>query len=578
MRAAEMANAAQSAALKLGLIEGETVAKVAGVAVQTTVAVAGQGVETGAVVAGEAARNAAKVPGVFMAFMSALGPWGMAAAGVAIAAVLGGAFGGGGGKAAPTNTGTGTVLGDKDAKSESIAKSLDALADIDKLTMRYSAQMAASLRNIEAGIGGLSSLLVRSGNLGSAATGVPTGFKQDVIGKSVNAVADVLTLGLLPGLGKALGGLFGSKTRISGSGIAAGPQTLGSIQTRGLDASYYADVETKKKTLGFTTSTRNSTQMTDAGAETERQFSLILSGFADAVKAAAVPLGENLATVESRVSGFVVDLGKIKLDGLTGTQISETLTAVFGAAGDNIARAALPGLDAFQAVGEGYLQTVVRVASGTEVAQAALKKLGVGAVSLTQIANKQGDVAAETVRQSLVAAETTWTRVGGRFARRMVADLSGIGDIIQTLDGSAQDLADTYRALTDVRLSLQLLGLKGDAVTTSLLQGAGSLEALTDGLANYEDKFFTTAEKSAAQAGRMTKEFGRLGLALPKSGAEFRSLVQGIDTSTSAGQELLGGVLNLSSGFADLLDSVQNTGSGIADEIKRLKGLNTVAA
>ena len=62
---------------------------------------------------------------------------------------------------------------------------------------------------------------------------------------------------------------------------------------------------------------------------------------------------------------------------VTGTQISETLTAVFGAAGDNIARAALPGLDAFTAVGEGYLQTVVRVASGTEVAQAALKKLGV---------------------------------------------------------------------------------------------------------------------------------------------------------------------------------------------------------
>lgn len=563
-RTMELAMSIKNAAEKMGLIGAVTTAKVVGDQTQATSAVASATEQAGAAMVAGSANAVAGVANQAngdpysalprMAAMAAI----MAALGFAT-----GALGGGSGSTpVATNSGTGTVLGDSSAKSESITKSLEHLADVDQMTMRYSAQMAASLRNIEAGIGGLSSLLVRSGNLGSAATGVPTGIKQDLIGKSVNSVADVLTLGLLPGLGQALGGLFGSKTSISGSGIAAGPQTLGSIQTRGLDASYYVDVETKKKMLGFTTSTSNSTQMTDAGAETKRQFSLILGGFADAVKAAAVPLGENLAAVESRVSGFVVDLGKIKLDGLTGTQISETLTAVFGAAGDNIARAALPGLDVFQAVGEGYLQTVVRVASGTEVARDALKHLGVSAIDLAQIANKQGDVAAEMVRQSLVKAET---------AGAYIKHVSSIGDIINTMSGSAADIAGAYKSLVDVRIALGAIGLSTDAVTRSLIAGAGSLDALQSGLGSYVDKILSDPERLAVQTAKLSAEFKRLGVAMPSDKTGFKTLINGIDATTDAGQELLGQVLNLSDGFASLTDGLKSVGQGIDDEITKIR-------
>ncbi len=561
-RAVELAMAVQTAATQLGLIQGVTAAKVAGDLTGTASTLATVGPQ----VAAAATIGSANAAAATAAAAIAPPPFGFINMGLMAAAMaaLGFAVSGGGGKgaSAPTNSGTGTVLGDSSAQSESVTKAIEALAQVDTATMRYSAQMLQSLRNIESNIGGLASLLVQSGDLGSAAVGVQTGTQRNLLGEGVKGVTDVLTFGLLPGLGKALGNLFGSKTSVTGQGISANAQSLGSIQQRGFDASYYADVETKKKFLGVTTSTKNSTQLTDASAETERQFGLILSGFADTVKAAGGPLGVNLDQLQQRINGFTVDIGRIDLQGLTGGQISEKLTAVFSAAGDKIARGVLPGLDAFQAVGEGYLQTVARVATGVETAGAALDGLGVRAIGFQALTQKQGDVGQNIVRQSLVEAETqqVYRLTRGMFGlirTTVESSVSGIGQIISSLDGSAQELADTYKALTDVRTSLQLLGINGQAVSFALLKGAGGLEGLTAGVAAFEESFFTDQEKVTAQTARMRKEFERLGVAMPATNDQFKALVQGTNTNTEAGQQLLGGLLGLSSGFADLTAAIE---------------------
>ncbi len=561
-RAIELAESIKNAAVKTGLIDAETVLRVKGYAEQAGAAIASAAQQIGALfgigTAAAATGVATQATGdPYTAFPR------MAAMAAAMAA-LGFAVAGGGGKgaSAPTNEGTGTVLGDSSAKSESVTKAIEALAQVDTATMRYSAQMLQSLRNIESNIGGLASLLVQSGDLGSAAAGVQTGTKQNVIGSSINAVSNALTLGLLPGVGKVLGNLFGSKTNVTGQGISANAQSLGSIQQRGFDASYYADIETKKKAFGITYSTKNSTQLTDASAETERQFGLILSGFADTVKAAGGPLGVNLNDLQQRINGFTVDIGRIDLQGLNGDQISEKLTAVFSAAGDKIARGVLPGLDAFQAVGEGYLQTVARVATGVETAGAALDGLGVRAIGFQALTQKQGDVGQSIVRQSLVEAETqqVYRLTRGMFGlirTTVESSVSGIGQIISTLDGSAQELADTYKALTDVRTSLQLLGINGQAVSFALLKGAGGLDGLTAGVAAFEENFFTDQEKVTAQTARMRKQFELLGVAMPTTNDQFKALVQGTNTNTEAGQQLLGGLLGLSGGFAELTAAIE---------------------
>ncbi|WP_263973932.1 phage tail length tape measure family protein [Sphingomonas aliaeris] len=203
----------------------------------------------------------------------------LVAAGIA---VVGGGGGAGGASGRPvSNTGTGSVLGDPEAKSESIKNAIDALREVDLLQNSYSRQMAASLRSIDNQIGGVASLVARSGDI-NANAGVTEGFKMNGFGSLLSKI---------PLIGGILGGLFGSKTTVTGSGLYGGAQSVGSILDGGFDASYYSDIQKKKKFFGITTGTSYSTQYSGADPNLENQFSLILRSFNDAIAAAAVPLG-----------------------------------------------------------------------------------------------------------------------------------------------------------------------------------------------------------------------------------------------------------------------------------------------
>jgi phage-related minor tail protein len=570
-RAFELGAATQAALIKSGLIQAEVGAKVAGDGTKaasesgfTILSLAQSGVRTAASAVEAAVSSMAGLPFPFN--LAALAATSAALAGLGVS-LFGG--GGSGGSFAKTNSGTGTVLGDNGKASESVSKSLESLRQVDTQTARYAAQMALSLTNIEGGIQAMAAGLVQSGALNAATSGINVGFRRNDVGGAVGGVARGVAFGLTAGISELLGlggaidslvgGLFGTKTSVKGQGISADGQSVTSILSKGFDASYYADIEKKKKTLGITTSTSRSTQLTEADASFESQVTKIVGSYADAIKAASGPLGADLRSVSEKVASFVVDIGRIDLQGLTGEQQQERLSAVFSAMGDRLASAALGGLDDFQRVGEGYLQTVVRVSSGTEQAQSALRHLGVTAVELAQLANKQADVGSEQVKESLLVVEKA---------------SNGMSQIIQTLSGSASEIAQTYTALTDVRSSLRLLGLSGQAVGFAMLDGAGSLQSLTDGLAAFREGFLTDGEQLRVKSGLMAAEFAKLGLTMPSSAAGFSKLVKGIDTGTEAGQRLLGGVLGLSQGFADLMDSISAATGGIADEIKRIEGLS----
>lgn len=599
-RAAELATAVANAAQQMGLISATTAAKVASVGLQSSAVAGGQAVETSAVTAGEAARNAAKVPGVFMAFMSALGPWGMAAAGVAVAAVLGGAFGGrGGGGFAPTNSGTGTVLGDPTARSESISKAIDRLSDVDTMTMRYSGRMLVALQSIEANIGGLVSAIAQGRGLEGAAAGVQTGFTQSargqMVGTAARAAAAYFTLGITEALGiggaigKFVGNAFGTSVAIKGQGLTGASQTMGQVMSGGFDAQYYTDVEKKKKSFWITTGTSRETLLSDADGDVDRLMTLGLSSLADAVKAASAPLGASLADVERQISGFVVNVGKIDLN-VTPEERNKNLAAVFSQQGDLLAEAVLPAFKAFQKLDEGYLDTVGRLAYGVESARAAMRGMGVAVTDLASVVNKQAsDIGAELVRQSLVAAETTSRVVaqtvttGGFLGMKYVTMLryytettvSGIGEVMQGLQGSAEELVSAYRGLVDARTSLRLMGMNGDAVGYDLLGGSGGLEGLTDGLAAFEALVLTDSERLSVATARLGEQFGRLGLQLPATVADYAALARGIDTSSAAGRELLGQVLTLADAYSQLNDaqkSIADERMGLEDQLAELMG------
>ena len=68
------------------------------------------------------------------------------------------------------------------------------------------------------------------------------------LGVTIPAASSARSIGsILGGIGSLVGSLFGSKTSIVGNGLFGGAQSLGSILNGGFDASYYSDIQKKKK-------------------------------------------------------------------------------------------------------------------------------------------------------------------------------------------------------------------------------------------------------------------------------------------------------------------------------------------
>ncbi len=582
-RAYELAVAIKNAAVKIGLIGAQTTAKVASDTAMAASDTARAGVEQGnsiittGIKAVEAVVNAIRsLPFPLNIAAGAVTAGVIASLGVAI----GGAFGGSGPKLDPANDGTGTVFGDSAAKSESIAKAIDHLREVDTLTMRYSAAMLASLRSIEANIGGLTNLIIRTNGAEDLAAGVQTGFKPTgvtaILGGAARQVGSVLDKipviggilgGVVGAIGKLIGSLFGTKTSVVGQGIYGGAQSLGGIMAGGFQGQYYTDIQKKKKFLGITTSTRYSTQYSEASGELERQFSLIFTGFYDAISAAAGPLGVSLDEVQARLDSFVINIGKIDLKGLTGAQIQEKLAAVFGAAADNLARYAIAGLDQFQKVGEGYFETLIRVASSVEAVTGAMTMLGRStnltidaSMNLVELFGSVSDMTAATGEyfalyytgtEQAAARSAQMTSALASMGLAMPDSIAGFRALVEAQDLSTEAGRAAYVAL--IQLAPAFADLVGAA------QDAASAAAIADERASLERRLLELQGDTAALRALDLAQLDASNLALQQQIWALEDQRQAAEAAASAAEKLR-------SVWAAITD-------GLIAEIERIRGV-----
>lgn len=484
------------------------------------------------------------------------------AAGAATAAVLssigiaiGGAFGGEGkNNLEKPNTGTGTVLGDGKAQSESLRLAIDQLREVDTLTNTFARQMAGSLRSIDSQIGGLAAVLVRSGNI-SADSKVAEGFKPNLIGS---------VLGKIPLVGGLLGSLFGSKTSVIASGLFGGAQSIGQILAGGFDASTYSDVEKKKKFFGITTGKSYSTQFGEADAALEQQFTLILRSFATAVSGAAEPLGQATDAIEQRLNGFVVNIGKIDLKGLTGAEIQEKLEAVFGAAADSMANAAFPGIERFQEVGEGAFETLVRVASTAEAVTNALDQMGDAAREMSLEAKLGLADQFETIGD-LTNAIGEYFEAFYTPAEQLEARTEQLARVFDDLGFAIPDTLAAFRDLVDAQ---DLNTSAGQAAYATLIQLAPAFAELQKSLAGA---------KSAADVAAERADLERQLLELRGDTAALRALELGkLDASNRDLQKQVYALQDAKEAAAaadQLRQAWQSVGDGIMEEVKRIRGI-----
>ncbi|PZQ21242.1 MAG: hypothetical protein DI569_12500 [Sphingopyxis macrogoltabida] len=541
-------------------------------------AIAQDAIETASSIAKSGARTATKaVEAVVSAISSLPFPLNLAAGAATIAALAGigvsvaGSFGGNRNTLEKANDGTGTVLGDASAKSESIKRAIDSLKEVDTVMLTYSRQMAASLSAIESNISGFAALVLRTDNV-NASAGVNTGFSQDTTGKVLEGIITGGGLfskipvvgGIIGGIGSIIGSLFGSKTKVVGSGLYGGAQSLEDILSGGFDASYYSDIQKKKKLFGLTTSTKYSTQYSDADSGLENQFTLILREFNNAILAAAGPLGVATSEIQQKLNGFVVNIGKIDLQGLTGEEIEEKLTAVFGAAADDMAKAAFPGIEKFQAVGEGLFDTLVRVASTVESVTSSLTMLGSSAslmsIDLKMALADQFDSVSDFSSAVDSYFETYYTKEEQAAART-----AQFATAFDSLGLAMPGTLAAFRQLVDAQ---DLTTAAGQATYATLLQLAPAFADLQSAL---------NGAKSAADILSERQDLEKQLLELQGNTAAIREMeLAQLDESNRALQQQIWALQDAqeaADAAQKLKDAWSSVGDSIMDEVNRIRGI-----
>lgn len=541
-RAFEMAMNIKSFVEKSGLLKAFTSMFIASKAKEATA----EGQSVAANLAANMAKQASNAVTALTSALAAPFPTNIAAFAMvaALLASIGVAVGGGGSSGMSAadkqaKAGTGTVFGDSSAKSESISKGIEILSDNSDIALEHSSGMLRSLLNIEASLTGATNAILRSG--------------ADITGRGVGTVYGKNNLSPFSGvfagdfLGNKLGigGLmdkvfgFGSKSELKDAGITSGEQSVASILSGGFKGSTYQDYEKSKKAFFFTYSKSMDRSFKDLDSSIATEFTNVIQGMVEGITSAAKPLGKDSEVVRKALETVSLSLGDLSFKDMSAEEIQKQLEAVFSGFGDTLAKKAFGDmLDAFQQAGEGLMETAIRVANGIDVASYELDKLGLTAINFADIINKSGDVAAEIVRQSIMLVETG----------------TGIGSIVNTLSGSASEIAKTYSDLLTARNALQGLGIASD-VSVALIRAAGGLDSLLDALQSYSERYFTDQERQAMETSRLQKEFAKLGQTMPATKAGFRTMIETLSASGATGQEAAMKLLLLNEAFADLMDN-----------------------
>lgn len=247
--------------------------------------------------------------------------------------------------------GTGSVLGDASAKSDSIAKSIDITANATSKLVGINRGMLNALVSLQTALGAAGNQLAR-GAADANFSYTPTQFD----------FKDPLTQALL-----------GGSSKITDQGIVIFGGALSDLLNN-VAVGAYQEVKSRSWLFG---STKTHTSITDVSEQFGKDFQLVISSIVDTVKKGAVALGLLPEEVQKRLDAFQVEAINISLKGLSAEEQQKEIEAVFSKLFDDIAGSIVPFIGQFQQAGEGLGQTLVRIATEVQVAKEAFQQLGI---------------------------------------------------------------------------------------------------------------------------------------------------------------------------------------------------------
>jgi len=433
------------------------------------------------------------------------------------------------------NQGTGTVLGDSSAKSESIVSAYDRMIELETDQYAELRDMNNSIKALNSGIAQLAVSLVSGfGRFDGNAYGGTLGSRSDT-----SAFEEFALLGLWQPLknldptgiiDSIVGNFSRVKKSLIDSGIQITAQTMKDIMEGGvLSAQAYFDVKTKDTSFwGLVSDSSTNTEYQAIDRAVQNEFGLIFSHIGTSALEAAQSLGfesvmvdvtnsvgnafnningdfrdlgfqnsplvERFAeqfgsqvtsiemSLEDALANFEINIPNLSLKDLSGDEIQAELEAVFSQQADLIAETLVPGIAEFQQMGEGLYDTLVRVAQEQAVFNSVLEMTG----------NSIGALGAEA--------------------------------------------------------SIE--------IAQNIIELAGGIEELSSAANTYFSEFFSEAEQLAYLETQLTEQFASLGQVMPSTREEFRQLVESLDLTTAEGQSAYAALLQLSPQMASYFDQL----------------------
>lgn len=382
------------------------------------------------------------------------------------------------------------VFGDENAKSESIAKSLEIIRDNSIDGLSYDNKMLRALENLNQA-------------LNSAAKGL-FGIKGLRAGSLSGIVEGTNTSGGFLGIG----GLF-SKS-VSKSIIDSGLQLKGTFYdlangVRGTINTFETVSTTVKKSgffgIGGSTKTSVSTEFKDLYGIDPKAFDSLVNIFnfaADTLYSVAETAGVSSDAVSNALRSISID-EMASLRGLTGDEFTKELSAVVGSVLDDASLVIFSSFEKYANFGEGMLETVIRVVDTNKKIDQALKNMG------------------------------------------LAFDVSK--DYTETINGVTKFFGFTIGTWSAT------IGMTSKDITEALAKAAGGLDKFLDQAEYFRKNFLTEAEQLAPVQQAVTAEMSRLGFSSVDTREEFKALVQSLNLSTTSGIETYQALMNVSEGF-----------------------------
>lgn len=255
---------------------------------------------------------------------------------------------------------------------------------------------------------------------------------------------------------------------------------------------------------------------------------------------------------------------------------SDTITGVLEAAGVNAQLNFFHG--AFESSSKGRGGTFsggdLVLSDGTLVGFGGAKKgQGFGGTSGSteeMFANLQKEVYFSTLE--------AWQAASGEFpsvVRDMLSELDVRAMTAEQAQNAVQGISEFtlgIRGLIDALDVLPIKNLSGlsfDAAA-SLAEMSGGIDNLMSSIGGYYEYFYTESERNAIATKNMADQLRSVGVAIPRTRDEFRSLAESLDLGTEAGQRMYATMLNVVDAANDFYSAFESAAQAISSTIGNL--------